>query len=166
MPKKSTKLTTKEKLINAEKERLRAIFTDMDENDMKHFEPLIQNTAFINATIDELQTLINKTGYVQEYDNGGGQKGVKESEYVKKHVTYSKLQLANVKAMNKKYKGRPIGRPRTIISFNNLRPPQHTRTHISHEHKNMQCTVNGRSAECLSLRRYRRGFERIVVAFG
>lgn len=74
-----------------EVERLLAIFADMDSNMLQLLKPLFINAAFITVVIEDLRDIINKTGYVEKYENGGGQSGIKESTYVKLHKDYSKL---------------------------------------------------------------------------
>ncbi|MCL2071469.1 MAG: hypothetical protein FWH07_04445 [Oscillospiraceae bacterium] len=97
--KKNSSEAGKPAKIRREEKRLSGIFAEIDANMLQILSPLIQNSAYITVTIDELQSIINKTGYVVKYDNGGGQSGLKESVHVKMHKDYSKLQKENLKCL-------------------------------------------------------------------
>ena len=86
--------------VEGEIKRLLGIFEPgLDDNVLKVMTPLIRNTAYITVVIDELHDEINKSGFIEEYNNGGGQSGVKESVHVKLHKDYSKLQKENIRCL-------------------------------------------------------------------
>jgi hypothetical protein len=80
----------KEKIIKREKSRLRKIFKDLDPNKFKTIEGLIDTAAFLRGSLADLETTLNADGFFEDYDNGGGQKGKKQSEAFKAHVQFTK----------------------------------------------------------------------------
>lgn len=62
----------------------------------------IINLAWYNVSIEELKENIDTYGTMVQYDNGGGQKGIKENPDVKtliayqKHANYITQQLLNL----------------------------------------------------------------------
>ena len=80
----------KKSRILEEKCRLLDIFKDIDEN-MKNFvEKQIINLAWYTVSIEDLQESIDKNGTVVEYNNGGGQSGLKDNPDVKTLIAYQK----------------------------------------------------------------------------
>lgn len=72
-------LTNKEKRIAEERERLGALFTDLDENQQQTAAGLISSAAFLRVTLEDLEAEINAAGCTEEYTNGSNQSGVKVS---------------------------------------------------------------------------------------
>lgn len=70
---------TKEQRIKKEISRLKKLYKDMPEQTMKKVISLIENAAFMEITLQDLQDDINKNGAVSEYQNGENQFGTKES---------------------------------------------------------------------------------------
>ena len=70
---------TKEQKIKKEIGRLKKLYKDMPEQTMKKVISLIENAAFMEITLQDLQDDINKNGAVSEYQNGENQFGTKES---------------------------------------------------------------------------------------
>lgn len=77
MPRK--KINPAQKQINADKERLKQLFTGNDSNTQELIEPLLQNAAFMQAALLQLQKEILDAGMIDEYQNGQNQKGFKIS---------------------------------------------------------------------------------------
>lgn len=81
--------------INAEEKRLIEIFLNMEEELRRTAEGLVKNAAFQRVVLEELQLLIKRDGYVEEYKNGANQSGLKKSAavevYDKTLNTYSKI---------------------------------------------------------------------------
>ncbi len=69
--------TEKELNITREEKKLRKLYENLPENQIKLVSPLIQNAAFMKATLEELQAAINANGTVEEYRNGANQNGRK-----------------------------------------------------------------------------------------
>lgn len=70
---------SKDKRIKAEIERLSNLFSKAAENQRNIIAPLIQNSAFMRVTLEDLQEIINRDGVVDEYRNGATQYGTKQS---------------------------------------------------------------------------------------
>jgi len=73
---------TKEQRIAKEARRLKARLKGLDKNKLETAAPLIRNAARLTVAIDDIwdDYLTADKGYIEEYDNGGGQKGNKPSE--------------------------------------------------------------------------------------
>ena len=71
--------TNKETRIAAERERLGALFADLDENQQQTAAGLISSAAFLRVTLEDLEAEINAAGCTEEYINGRDQSGVKVS---------------------------------------------------------------------------------------
>ncbi|MCL2703884.1 MAG: hypothetical protein FWE91_09795 [Defluviitaleaceae bacterium] len=73
---------TKEQRVATEARRLKARLKGLDKNKLETAAPLIRNAARLTIAIDDIwdDYLTDGVGYVEEYDNGGGQRGTKPSE--------------------------------------------------------------------------------------
>ena len=71
--------TNKETRIAAERERLAALFADLDENQQQTAAGLISSAAFLRVTLEDLEAEINAAGCIEEYTNGANQCGYKVS---------------------------------------------------------------------------------------
>ena len=78
----------RDKLIKAELKRLNGIFSDIDERRRKTVTKLIENAAFLFMALDELQKIIKRDGYIETYQNGANQKGLKKSSAVETYDKY------------------------------------------------------------------------------
>ncbi len=78
----------RDKLIKAELRRLNGIFEDIDERRRKTVSKLIENAAFLAMALDELQKIIKRDGYIESYQNGANQKGLKKSSAVDTYDRY------------------------------------------------------------------------------
>lgn len=90
---------TKEQKIKREITRLKRVFKDLDKNKLQTVDSLIQNAAFMAVSLKELEEIINKEGYVVEYQNGEHQKGTKQSDAVKTHIAMTKNHAAIIKQL-------------------------------------------------------------------
>lgn len=72
-------MKSKEERIAAERERLGALFADLDENQQQTAAGLISSAAFLRVTLEDLEAEINAAGCTEEYINGRDQSGVKVS---------------------------------------------------------------------------------------
>lgn len=77
---------SKEAKIKSEKTRLKGIFKDLDENKKKLVTPLIEKAAFMSIELDELQNVIEETGWTSEYKNGENQYGTKKSPEAETYI--------------------------------------------------------------------------------
>lgn len=90
---------TKTEKINAERNKLKRIFKNLDENKKKLVTPLIEKAAFMSVELDELQDKINADGCVTEYQNGANQWGTKKSPEVEIYLNMSKNYAAIIKQL-------------------------------------------------------------------
>lgn len=60
----------KDEMIKQEVERLMVIFSELSESRVKATESLIQEAAFMRATLFELKELINRDGVIDEMPQG------------------------------------------------------------------------------------------------
>lgn len=89
----------KEKLIKEEKKKLNGIFTAMPIKTKKCVSSLIDNAAFMAASLKELRRIINAKGYTEAYQNGENQKGIKKSAEVDIYNNLSKNYMSIMKQL-------------------------------------------------------------------
>ena len=82
---------TKDELIREEELRLLDLFKEANPNKLDFVREQVKQLAFFNVSIQELQDKINQWGTLIQYDNGGGQTGVKPNPDVKTLTDYQKL---------------------------------------------------------------------------
>ncbi len=85
------------KKIRTENNRLMSLFEQANPNQLDFIRDQVQQLAFYNVSIAELQEKINKFGTLVTYDNGGGQSGIRTNPDVKTLTDYQKLSNAIVK---------------------------------------------------------------------
>lgn len=90
---------TKEEKIKKEKNRLRGIFKNLDENKKKLVTPLIEKAAFMSVELDLLQEIIQKKGWTAKYKNGANQYGEKRSAEADTYIALSKNYAAVIKQL-------------------------------------------------------------------
>lgn len=69
----------KEIEISSEIKKLKSIFRNISPDRQILCENLIQNASYMAVKLKELQTLIDETGMIEDYNHGGGQSGKKVS---------------------------------------------------------------------------------------
>jgi hypothetical protein len=83
------------KLFNREKKKLTKILEKIAEDKMTIAEGLIHTAAWQRVMLTELKEMIQRDGYVERYQNGENQFGIKKSSavevYDKTVNTYSKI---------------------------------------------------------------------------
>ena len=89
----------KETRIKKEKERLGAIFKDLEENKLKTCQALIDRAAFITVSLEDLEVQLNETGWVETYQNGENQSGMKKAAAADVHISLTKNLNAIVKQL-------------------------------------------------------------------
>ncbi len=90
---------TKEQIIKAEKRKLAGIYTRLDKKTKKSVDSLIDEAAFMAASLYELRQIIDEKGYTEEYQNGANQKGTKKCSEVEIYNTMIKNYMATVKQL-------------------------------------------------------------------
>lgn len=73
---------TKDEIIKAEKRKLAGIYSRLDAETKKATGSLVDEAAFMAASLYELRAIINKKGYTEEYQNGANQHGIKKASEV------------------------------------------------------------------------------------
>ena len=83
-----------------EKNRITAILNDagISERRMQTLAPIIENVSWMRAKLDDSRQLIKHSNIVVPYDNGGGQKGIRENPAFK---GYEALWKAYMQGMNR-----------------------------------------------------------------
>lgn len=94
-----TQEKTKEDKIKAERNKLKRIFRNLDENKKKLVTPLIEKAAFMSVQLDELQEVIALEGMTMEYKNGENQYGTKKSPEVDIYLNMSKNYASIIKQL-------------------------------------------------------------------
>lgn len=89
----------KETRIKREKERLEEIFQDLEENKLSTCLALIDRAAFITISLEDLETQLNLTGWVEEYQNGENQSGLKKAAAADVHISLTKNLNAIIKQL-------------------------------------------------------------------
>lgn len=93
------KKATKETRIKRENKRLREIFKDLEPNKLKTCQALIDRAAFITISLEELEEQLNETGWVEYYQNGENQSGMKKAAAADVHISLTKNLNAIVKQL-------------------------------------------------------------------
>lgn len=88
---------TKEERINAELDRIMVFYDEISPNQREVAYHLLQNSAFMAVTLQDLQEIINTEGVEDEYKNGANQYGTKPSAIIQAYNTmlknYAGVQL-------------------------------------------------------------------------
>lgn len=84
----------------AEEEQIRIndLLTEAGISDkrMKMLEPIILNTAWMKAKLDDARSAIKESNIVVAYDNGGGQKGIRENPLFKGYENLWRSYMAGM----------------------------------------------------------------------
>jgi len=83
----------KDEMINREKERLLQIFKEYSPEKMVAATPIISTVAFQTVAMIELESILKKKGFVEEYKNGENQFGLKESSESKSYINLARTCL-------------------------------------------------------------------------
>ena len=92
---KPTKLTR----IKREKKRLEKIFQGLEKNKLDTCAALIDRAAFITISLEDLEEELNETGWVETYQNGESQFGMKKSPAADVHISLTKNLNAIMKQL-------------------------------------------------------------------
>lgn len=84
---------------NDEKQRLRALLFScgIPENNINILDPVIENTAWMKAKLDDAREQIKNTSVAIPYDNGGGQRGIRENPLFKGYENLFKAYMSGLK---------------------------------------------------------------------
>lgn len=89
----------KQEIIKAEKSKLNGIYSKMETKTKKSISSLIDEAAFMAASLYELRRIINEKGYTEEYQNGENQKGTKKCSEVEIYIQLSKNYMSIIKQL-------------------------------------------------------------------
>ena len=90
---------TKDKIIKAEKRKLSGIYTRLERKTKKSVDSLLDEAAFMAASLYELRKIIDEKGYTEEYQNGANQKGMKKCSEVEIYNTMIKNYASVIKQL-------------------------------------------------------------------
>lgn len=90
---------TKEEIIKAEKAKLNGIYSKLEAKTKKSVSSLIDEAAFMAASLYELREIINEKGYTEEYQNGQFQTGTKKCSEVEIYINLSKNYMSIMKQL-------------------------------------------------------------------
>ena len=80
--------------ISDEYKRMKKLFSALPENELSFCDPLLQNAAFMFATLQDLQLAINMNGATDSYQNGANQSGTKASADLQAYNSLAKVYNA------------------------------------------------------------------------
>ena len=100
---------TKDERIESEKKRLKKIFRPMGKEKLAAAKASIDQMSYLAVTIQDLQHSIDVMGTLIQYDNGGGQTGVKSnpdtlllSRYISNYNAIARTLLYQIPAGTEK----------------------------------------------------------------
>ena len=94
-------MKTKDERINAEFKKLTQLYISLPMNKKELLVPMMQNAAFMKATLEDLQQIINEEGATDEYCNGANQFGRKPSANIQAYNTMVKNYTNIIEKLNK-----------------------------------------------------------------
>ena len=100
----STRARTEiEKRCAAERRKLARFLSKngLNEEKIKSLDPVILNVSWMKSKLDDARTAIGEDGITVEYDNGGGQTGVRENPAFRAYEALWKTYLSGLDALLK-----------------------------------------------------------------
>ena len=91
--------TDKETRIIQEKARLFEIFKSLEPNKLSTCQALIDRAAFITVSLEDLEEQLNISGWVEHYQNGEKQSGMKKAAAADVHISLTKNLNAIIKQL-------------------------------------------------------------------
>ena len=98
---KKQKIENKKDRITNEENRLLELFQNVTDAERKLALPSIKNLAFMRIQLEDLQNEITNKGAIEKYDNGGGQKGYKQSTALQSYNNLIKSYNTTLKLLAK-----------------------------------------------------------------
>ena len=86
-------------IIKAEKAKLKGIYSKLEAKTKKSVDSLVDEAAFMAASLFELREIINEKGYTEEYQNGANQSGVKKCSEVEIYNQLIKNYMSIIKQL-------------------------------------------------------------------
>lgn len=81
------------------KKKLDALFTNVPDEKREAAALLTKRAAFLLAGEDELERIMQDDGYIDTYDNGGGQTGIRVHPAVQVYTQYHKDLTASLRQL-------------------------------------------------------------------
>ena len=100
----STRARTEiEKRCAAERRKLARFLSKngLNEEKIKSLDPVILNVSWMKSKLDDARTAIGEDGITVEYDNGGGQTGVRENPAFRAYEALWRTYLSGLDALLK-----------------------------------------------------------------
>lgn len=87
-----------EELAQTEIKRIKDLLLEfgIDSKKVKLLSPVIENTAWMKVKLDEAREVVQESSVVISYDNGGGQKGIRENPIFKGYEALWKSYMAGM----------------------------------------------------------------------
>lgn len=87
-----------DKRVKAEVERLTALLenAEISASRVEMLEPVIENSACMKVKLDEIMEQISEADIIVEYDNGGGQRGIRENPIFKGYEALWKSYMSGM----------------------------------------------------------------------
>lgn len=98
---KKQKIENQKDRITNEENRLLELFQNVTDAERKLALPSIKNLAFMRIQLEDLQEEITNKGAIEKYDNGGGQKGYKQSTALQSYNNLIKSYNTTLKLLAK-----------------------------------------------------------------
>lgn len=111
---------TKAEIIKAEKAKLNGIYSKLESKTKKSVSSLIDEAAFMSASLYELREIINDKGYTEEYQNGANQWGVKKSSEVEIYNQLIKNYMSIIKQLTDLLPKNDMVKPEKDDGFDNF----------------------------------------------
>lgn len=88
----------KENQAKQEIERLTDLLVEfgIDDRRLRILQPIIENTAWMKVKLDEAREVVKNSNVVISYDNGGGQKGIRENPIFKGYEALWKSYMSGM----------------------------------------------------------------------
>ena len=83
--------------VRAEQNRLRDIIAGAPEKKREALEGIVDNLAWMRAKMDDTRAMIQDEPVAIEYDNGGGQTGIRENPMFKGYESLWRSYVAGIK---------------------------------------------------------------------
>ena len=90
---------SKNEIIKEEKKKLNGIYLKLESKTKKSVSSLVEEAAFMAASLYELREIINEKGYTEEYQNGANQSGTKKCSEVEIYIQLSKNYMSIIKQL-------------------------------------------------------------------
>lgn len=108
---------TKEQRIENERQRLAALFEDLDAHQLQTARGLIASAAFLAVTLEDLEKEINAGGCIEEYQNGRDQYGVKVAASVQAYTALNAKYQSTMQKLLKIVPPAPVVHEKTAAEI-------------------------------------------------